>query len=162
MILFRPIKPGTKFRSSVFRETVASATRATLKEVRHDFDKTVRTWRTKPTFKEEVRVGALARGKGPGVSLSVTTDSDIYKFVDEGTRVRYATMSKDFRAKTKPNVIGSGGGRGKLLFVNKRRPRPGIKARNFSKLIKQKWQGKFRADMRAALHTAKQKSGHAK
>jgi len=58
-----------------------------------------------------------------------------FKWLDEGTRVRYATMSQDWKSKTKPGVLKSGRGRGRVLFVNKRRPRPGIKARGWTELI---------------------------
>lgn len=54
-------------------------------------------------------------------------------YLNEGTDVRYATMSSEFRSKTKPGRRKSGKGSGPPdpLFVNKAVPRPGIEKRNW-------------------------------
>ena len=171
MIKFKAIKPATKFKSSIFREELRTAAAAIAPKIQKDFEKTVATWKEKPEFKTEIAVGNAA-GKvarkanvthaQSGVAISVTTDSDIYRFVDEGTKVRYATMSKDFQAKTRPKVIGSRAGRGRKLFVNRKRPRPGIKGRKFSKTIAQRQNKPFRSAMDSALTRAAKKSGHSR
>jgi len=168
MIVFKSIKPGVQFKSAVFRANTRSAAEKVAPEIEKDFAKTTRTWSEKPEFTREVKIGVAAGGRlakqvtgsATGVSVEVSTDSDIYRFVDEGTKVRYATMTPNFLAKTRPNVIGSRRGRGGVLFVNKKKPRPGIKARNFSKLIQKKWQPRFRKEMQAALDKAAKESGH--
>lgn len=168
MIVFKSIKPGVKFKSSVFRANTRATAATIAPEIEKDFAKTTRTWKEKPKFERTVKVGVAAGGRlakqvtgsATGVSVEVSTDSDVYRFVDEGTKVRYATMTPDFLAKTQPNVIGSRRGRGGLLFVNKKKPRPGIKARNFSKIIQKKWQPRFRKEMQAALDKAAKESGH--
>lgn len=170
MIIFKSIKPATKFRSSTFRDEFRKAADQMSGQVKKDFEKTTATWKDedKPEFEIAVKVGNLAGGKlarqvtgsASGVSLEISTDSEIYLFLDEGTEVRYATMSKDFQAKTRPRFIGSRRGRGRKLFVSKKHPRPGIKAREFTKTIAKKWTSPFRDRMNKALDTAANKSGH--
>ena len=168
MIAFKAIKPGVKFKSSIFRDELRSAAEKMLPKVKKDFEKTAKTWNEKPKFEGEVAVGRPAMGRylagkigiTTGVMLAVITTSPIYLYVDEGTRVRYATMTPDFQPKTIPNWIGSRKGRGGMLFISKKRPRPGIKARNFTKIIHKTWQPLFRKEMAAAMKRAAERSGH--
>jgi len=118
----------------------ASITRAiqntltmSAKNVEIDFKVTTQTWDTKPAFKTEKEV----------FSRTVSTDSKIYGFVNDGTSVRYALMSPDFLPKTRPGWIGSGMGSGRVLKIDKTHPRPGIKARGFDKEIKKKWEAEM-------------------
>lgn len=101
-----------------------------------DFNLTTRTWKHKPEFKEQIHLGAKE------ASVEISTEDDIYKFVDQGTSIRWAVMSRDWKSKTRSQVIGSTRGRGRAVIwgrgaMRKRhiRPRPGIKARKFSKTI---------------------------
>lgn len=156
MILVRAIKPATPFKSSIFREEITAAAKQTQKDMLDDFQRTTATWKNKPKFETKIEIGA---GAG-GVRITVTTDSDIYKFVDKGTRVRYATMSKDWKSKTTPNEIMSEPGRGRKLFVNKKIKRPGIKARNFTKIIARTYRKEFSDAVKNALARAARRSGH--
>lgn len=166
MITFKAIKPATTFRSSIFRETLREAAVVIAPKMAADMKRPTKTWQEPVEFTTEVTVGANAGGRAAkktsagasGIAISVTTEDKRYLFVDEGTRVRYATMSPDFQAKTKVNSLIARRGRGRMLFVNKRRPRPGIKARNFTKLVHKKWQPEFRAAMDRALFEAAIKS----
>ena len=116
-----------------FRITdLESAMQETVREIEQDFAKTTRTWKRKPRFSKTVK--ALASS----IIGEVSTDSDIYRFISGGTRVRYATMTPGFVAKTVPQWIGSRPGAGGLLRVDRRRPRPGITAREFDKQIARK------------------------
>lgn len=169
MIAFKAIKPATKFKSSAFRTEMTDAANVMLPLVAADFNKAVATWKEKPKFIKRVVVGnqaggALAKkvtGNAGGVMLEVLTLSDIFRFLDEGTKIRYATMTKNFQAKTRPRHIGSVRGRGGLLFISRQRPRPGIKAREFTSTIHAKWQPRFFKAMQAALQRGAVKSGHA-
>lgn len=109
---------------------------------RADFGVTVQTWNTvHPDFVIQERVGYRL----------IYTDNLIYKFVSGGTKVRYATMTPDFIAKTSPRVIGSGAGRGGVMFISKKHPRPGIKAREFELEIKDKWEKELPVIMQRAI-----------
>lgn len=166
MVVFKSIKPATKFKSSTFRAALQERASRIAPKVKADFEKTTNTWKDRPVFEVQVKVGRAAVGDlkttqaTAGVLLEVFTTDEIYGYLDEGTKVRYATMSKDFLAKTRPGVIGSRAGRGRMLFVNKRRPRPGIKARKFTETIAKKWQPEFRTQMQQALEEGARASGH--
>lgn len=94
-----------------------------------DFNVTTKTWNKRPVF--------LIKRTKEGAQIYTT--NLIYHFVSGGTRVRYATMTPDFRAKTRVEQIMSGAGRGGMMFISKKHPRPGIKARKFPEVIAKKW-----------------------
>lgn len=124
-----------------------------------EFGKTYSTFDHKPGFDKDVRE---IRGKIVGSTTTTGEGSrdNPYPFVTRGTRVRYATMTPDFTAKTKPRVIGSGQGSGGLAYVDKRRPRPGIKAREFEPEVAKKTEPKFKKNAQSAMKEVAKKSGH--
>jgi len=56
-------------------------------------------------------------------------------WINNGTRTRYATMTKGFAPKTTPNTLKTGPGAGGKWFVSKKKPHKGLEARNFFQLI---------------------------
>jgi hypothetical protein len=125
------------------------------------FEKTYSTWKRQhqPDFDRETKAGSRR------VSGKLTTSGDgsrdnPYPFVTRGTRVRYATMTPDFQAKTTPRVIGSGPGRGGLLYVNKNRPRPGIEAREFEIVIQGQVDKKVPGIADKLIRKIAKRSGH--
>lgn len=113
------------------------------------FERTTATWSKRPTFAVKIT------RKG----FTVSTDSPIFGYVDEGTRPHrimpkrpggVLRFQSPFRAKTSPGSIGSGSGStgGDTVFsrgVN----HPGTKARNFTETI-QKRIDKVKADVMQA------------
>ena len=83
------------------------------------------------------RLGAYAR--------EITPDHKEIKFVDFGTKVRRALMSRDFIAKTSPSRLASRRGRGGVVFISKKLRLPGIKARKFSEKIQKTMDREFPA-----------------
>ena len=69
-------------------------------------------------------------------------------------------MTPDFVAKTKPRVIGSGQGRGGLAYVDTRRPRPGIEAREYEPEIAKRLKPRFEKYGQEAMERVARKSGH--
>jgi hypothetical protein len=112
------------------------------------FELTTSTWSHKPKFRRYLRVTSNE------IYMSITTDDDIYRYVSEGTRVRRAIMSKDWRSKTRVNVLTPGAGAGKMVFVSKKVNRPGIKARRYPQNIWKNRQKRFKADIQAAIGRA--------
>ena len=110
-----------------------------------DFQSTVKDWKKKPDFDEKKVVDSNR------VVVEVSTDNEIYYYVSHGTRIRYATMSQGFQAKTSPKRIPSRRGRGGMLYVSKKRPRPGIEGRKFDKQIKNKREKTFARIMKGKL-----------
>lgn len=129
--------------------SVLNAIRGALDEVaedaKKDFEATVETWERQPEF--EITGESI-------ISREVFTQDKIYFFINNGTSVRYATMTPDFQAKTTPRVIGSNRGSGGVHFINRNRPRPGIEARKFDEVIAKKWEKQFPLILQKAVTEA--------
>lgn len=155
VVVWKQIKPS-RLNEDALRLQLLNLTRDVGRGIKKDFEKTTATWDNKPEF---TITRSVSRKRGPEVLVG--TDDEIYKFVDEGTRVRHAVMTTPFVSKTVPNVIGSRRGVGGRLFVSRRIQRPGIKARNFTKILQKKWQPIFKRRGEKAMKRARQISGHA-
>lgn len=139
------IKVRQPLSADKYLKAVEGALNAAAKAVKVDFDVTTQTWRNRPEFKIESQPG----------ERQVATTSPVYRFLDKGTKVRYALMSSDFRPKTRTGYIGSNKGAGGVVLVSKKHPRPGIKARRFAKTIAAKWRKQFPAQVRRALRAVR-------
>jgi hypothetical protein len=153
MIEARAIIPR-KIDTAVFMEEFTEAVKKTIDSADVTFKKTYSTWQNKPDFIKSIDASST---KIVGL---ITTEDNKYRYVTRGTAVRYATMTTDFVAKTQPRVLGSGAGRGGLLYVDKRRPRPGIKAREFEEMVQDQEEPKFSQRVEQAANQAAKKSGH--
>lgn len=116
-------------------------------------DQTVATWQDAPTFPVELHY------KGGFIELRVQpkgTEHQLWKWVwlDQGTRVRYATMTRNFKAKTSPGSFSSGTGAGGVAYVSKKVPRPGIAARNWSAMLNYRMEKRFKKNLEAAIRQA--------
>lgn len=127
----RPPKMKIKQFKRILNKTVKTYADVTL---RKEFDA------TQSTFKGKFPIIIKDESGRNRIAWSCIVNGKIYFFISEGTSVRYATMSPDWRSKTRPSPGGlkAGAGRGRKLFVNRSRPRPGIKARKFDERIARK------------------------
>lgn len=114
------------------------------------FQNTTRTWVNRPSF-EPVKT---PRGWAVGIDPIYP-----WKYVDEGTRVRRAIMSRDWKSKTKSNVITSYAGRGRVVFISRKVNLPGIQARNFRDIIMRRIQARAARAVRDALNQASYGAG---
>lgn len=136
----KAIKPQ-KMKLDQVRKELLNALRAEGRDVKKLYEPTVATWKgDKPFF--EILIGLTGRDAsvlvGPNGSKEALKK---FKFLDEGTRIRWALMSSDWKSKTKPGSLKSGGGRGRVVVVGRkamRKPRPGIKARGWTPMIKKR------------------------
>jgi hypothetical protein len=116
-----------KFTGAIERDILAANRRAaqslgkTGVKLLKDF---TRPWSHQPEFQVETE------GTAKSLVVLIGTDDKIFGFIDQGTRVRRAVMSRDFIAKTRPGSLKSGAGRGGVVFISKKINLPGIKARN--------------------------------
>jgi hypothetical protein len=111
-----------------------------------DYQRTASSWSHRPKFE------MITETRGDTVSVLAGTDDLIYKFVDLGTRphdifpkgnypLRFQWGGHgSYRAKTKPGVLGSGGGgpSGPMvarMYVH----HPGTQARRFTETIQAKY-----------------------
>jgi hypothetical protein len=135
------------FKVKDLRVAAEQATKIAGDKALELFAKTVRTWNTETSF------WYRSAQTNEGVKLAFFTDNPKYKFVDEGTRVRYAVMTPGFVAKSKTNVINSFKGTGGFWFLMRKgmQPKPGLVARNFSQIITERTSPAFRGALEREL-----------
>lgn len=113
--------------------------------VENEYKKTTQNWKgDKPEF--ESLIGLT--GKDASVLTGPTGSQhavDKFIWLDEGTRIRWAVMSSDWRSKTKPGSFRTGRGNGRVIIAGRRAmtnrniaPRPGIKARNWTSTLQKR------------------------
>ncbi len=142
--LFKGIKPQ-KLKVDAIREELLNELRKEGTTQKKKLSETTATWKgTKPTFESLI---GLSRGVGGGASIATgpggsTEGINKWNWLNGGTKKRWALMSGNWKSKTKPGRFKSGGGRGRVIVIGKRRMkkwRPGIKPRGWAtKLQKQR------------------------
>lgn len=161
MVIQVKAKRAKTLKEGVFRLEFLNEFQRMAPEIKRDFAATTATWEgEKPKFSHK----AFLNNGNPTLQILIGTGkgADKWNWLDKGTRVRYATMTPNFQGKTKVGFIGSFPGRGGLAYVDKRRPRPGIKPRGFRPAIERKWKRPIERRMKAANKRAAKKSGHGK
>ena len=116
---------------------------------KNEYDKTIATWKVRPIF--TIKYESTAEGE----SAIISTDNNIYRFLHDGTKIRWAIMSADFSAKTTPHVLGSNMGSGRAILKGRKAmgkagiqtAMPGIKAREWTQEILRLYETKFQTDM---------------
>lgn len=153
-------------KQDAIRLALLNPMRKTGTDIRQDFDKTTRTWEDKPRF----TITRNLNSREGFLRVWVWTEHQHFIWVNEGTRAHYvpkfgkATMAfRKYKAKTRVRVIESGaGGRfGPTIVRTGRWKVSGIKAREFDKVLKKKWQPQFEDRMIKAMAEARMSSGHA-
>lgn len=137
------IPKSLPFARKNMERIIDNAINQTALAIQVDFNVTTQTWRKRPTF--------VIRRTPNGAQIFTT--NLIYKFVSGGTKVRYATMTPGFMAKTRVGQIMSARGRGGMAFISRKHPRPGIKARKFPETIGDKWQKQLPKQFERAIAT---------
>lgn len=154
----RSIKPKKGINPRVFFKAIEKQLRKEGKIVARMYKKTVKTWKRRPKFKVE-----KPRMTNVGMATTIYTTSDIYRYVDLGTRPRtikpkrgkYLTFKVGGKAKTRAKVVGSRRGAPGTKWVRtKKVRRHRIKPRRFSFEIKKRRQPHFSANMRKAAARA--------
>jgi len=148
-VTFKAIRPKSGLFKSAAKDILNTVSDAVGDfaddELTDDFNE------TQKTFKNKFEVETRDKSNRSRILYEALIDNKIYFFLSFGTSVRYATMSQDWRSKTQPGRFGAGPGRGRALFVNKRRPRPGIKARKFDDQIVKREQRPFERIVQEAI-----------
>lgn len=132
------------------------------KDIKKDFEATVRTWEHTPRFTSKVNVSqGLIEGHTRTARIHGGKPPElIYYFLARGTKVRFAKMTDDWMPKTRVRVIGSFPGRGGLERVD-HIARPGIKAREWHVAIAIKHKARLVFRLRVALRNGAKASNHA-
>lgn len=139
---------NAKHPDKVFnKRATADAERAALyaaeQKAMDMYRRTTTTWSHRPKW--------VARRRKDGWTIYVSTN--IYRFLDQGTEVRYATMTRDFKAKTRVGQFASYNGRGGLAYVNTAKPKPGIAARGWTLKVAVEVEKIIKRVYREKLHT---------
>jgi hypothetical protein len=167
---FKTIKP-TKMKEELFRREARNALKRVGRRLKADYEATTQTWERRPEFKVITRV----RQTEDFVAVSVTTDSQVYAWVDKGTQPHlifagYYTGKSDkkvlafgaaFEPKTTPGIIGSTEGLvgGPTLF-RAYVQHPGTEARRFTEVIEEITRERFYDEIHEALRRAARGCGH--
>ena len=145
------------------------------KQIKKDFEGTVKTWDHKPEFEVTPTNLRTATQWIRKAEVEVTTDDEIYGFVDRGTKPHvimagiYTGKSKKkslafpsvWAPKSKPgNLRARRGFKGKVDTFVPSVHHPGTEARGSTKMIAKNRKGWFKDYMQQHLNSAARKSGH--
>lgn len=129
-IELQAIVPKGAFQSRALVAEIEKALREEVKQLDRLYRLTYMTWSNKPAMHKEVKIGSKE------AFAEVSTDDRKMLWLDDGTKFpRHAKMSQDWVSKTKVNRLRSGHGRGRLARVSRQVRMPGIKPRNWTKII---------------------------
>lgn len=145
-IKMRAILPR-KFNVDLALALLADGVQTEGETQQKQYQKTTRTWRRKP--KHELEFSQTKRE----IKATNITNDKIYFFLHDGTKVRYAVLSRDWISKTTPGRLSSGPGRGRVLFISKKHPRPGIEAREWTDIIVRDRKRPYRKNMQNVMKT---------
>ena len=176
-VTFRVLIPKKLNVNGMFAPIRDAAIKA-AEDMAKDMKKVTNTWKgDKPVIQSEAKLVPSGNGPYPmfhtGFTSSAWPKADGSKgylkwlWLDAGTKERWAAMSPKFIAKTRVGQLNSWAGRGgRVWMLSKKKgqkPLPGIKARKFTKALRERWEKPtmFRARMAAAVKKARIASDHA-
>ena len=169
VVHFKAIRPG-KMHDAEFRRLARNAMRRVSSGMLKDFESTTETWDTKPEFKEHTSVDS----REEFIAAEVSTSNPIWIMLNNGTRPHeiwagwYTGTSEHktlafpsmFQPKTTPKVLGSSDGAsgGDTVFTPYVQ-HPGTEARQWTKVIADKWRSRMKAEALEALRQFRRLSG---
>lgn len=153
IVLIPKLPKGKGINSVRFEKAVLQRMRAIAGRMTIELYKTSKTWKG-----ERPKFGYEARKTSTGYRLVVhpkdeeSMGAKKFMWLDRGTKVRYAVMTKNFKAKTQVRVLDSFPGEGGMAFVNTKIKRPGIKARKWTPEMKKKWRPKMQVELQDTVN----------
>lgn len=162
LFLFSGKVPDRAMSERVVRGHVLRALQLFGDEIKRDFEETVATWRDPAIFDKPV-----VRYSGGYARMSITTESDKWRWLNEGTSVRWAIMQdggtpNKFYPKTAPGQwkAGPGGGNPEPVWrgYSMGFPQDGIIARDWTGQAKLRYRDKMREELRDAIRRGVQSS----
>jgi hypothetical protein len=140
---FKAVKPKQLSIGAV-RANILNALKEEGKYAVSLLNQTTENWNGKPQMTYDIGY------KGGNVALIAGPTGDEFNvkkwhWLNAGTRVRWARMSRDWRSKTAPGSLRSGQGKGNVEIAGRKAgPHPGIAARG--------WTGQINKMMRKGFH----------
>lgn len=152
-IKVKPILP-VKFKVKAITDELEKFVHELADDIEVDLKKPTRTWNHSVSFDKKVSRSDKA------IIGEVTTTNKIYRYLDDGTKVRFAVMTSDFQAKTRPGIIGSFSGKGGFSHLS-RVAQPGIEARNWISTLGTRYEKTLARRAKPFLARGVKNSGHA-
>jgi hypothetical protein len=157
LFLFAMTVPEKVFSPQEVRGRVLRTLQLYGDKIKIDLEQTVANWNDPAVFNVPV-----VRYSGGSPRVMVTTKSDKWRWLNEGTAVRWALMDKRFRPKTAPGRWKSGPGAGPSEPVwrgySMGIPQPGIEPRDWSGQAKKRHKDKLKEALREAIREGMQAS----
>lgn len=145
-----------------FKQEIERVLRDEMREIDQLYRAFYSTWaEAKPSMVKKISMSGV--DAYAEVSTRGRTEDEGNKkllWLDEGTQVRWAIVSKDWQSKTRPGQIHSGRGHGRVMARGKkatyhaRRGRPGLKPRKISQAIVEEREGPFQDAVDGAVERA--------
>lgn len=160
---FKALKPkkNPPYPPKVIRLRTLNWLRKEGTQQRNLLKRTVIKWKgARPVFTTEIHLSRTGGGIAEVTTRPTGTKKAVNKWVwlNEGTKIRWAMMSPNWKSKTTPGTLITNKGRGKVLFVGKRAfkrlglpPRPGIKPREWTIVIQNRRQKPFLVGIRRII-----------
>lgn len=156
-VRLKAVVPKGQLTKKNVRQEIMAAAAKVGEDMKRDYAMTTETWKHKVNFHRETRTNAAS------VSIQVWTDNQIFAWVNNGTPphpIAIKVMSGlrfqvGYKAKTTPGVLGSSSG-GKFGYYTHADnvKHPGTDARNFDKVLAEKYDPIFQAAIDAAVASA--------
>lgn len=116
-------------------------------------------------FSEPASYDKKLSKSGTRWEMRVSTRDKRMVYLDQGTDIRWAVMSSDFKPKTRKRRLSSGGGSGRTIIRGRGAmqsrniaPRPGVEAREFSEEIVDQRKDRFPERVQNAIDLAARKT----
>jgi len=131
------------------RDRAKKALKIWAKIFKVEYLKTHANWPRQPVW--HIKYESTTEGE----SVTIYTNNNIYRFLHDGTKVRWAVMSNPFTPKTSYRLLGSGPGKGKAILKGAKAmgkagiqaPMPGIEARRWTDEILRVHENRFQDSM---------------
>lgn len=141
--LARPI-PVKPFKTRSMNAYLLNALKASASDINADFQATVSTWTHSVGFSVKVMY------KGADARILAWTGDYVWNLLNTGTHRRYARAAFGFTPKSRVRFIGAMPGSG--MMIPSRIPLPGIKAREWTLVIREKNEKTFNQRIVAAIY----------
>ena len=155
MIKMTAVLAGNKaFRHiEAVRQEWAKALLEEGRAVKTEYEKTTTTWKHHITFNIKPHVSGRVNWY-----VDVWAKNRIYWFVHESISVMRGVLSSDWSPKTRPGVLSSSAGSGRLLYASKKISKPPYEARKFTEEIIKVRQKPFEKRMQQATRVGARKA----
>lgn len=149
---FKVVKPKQLSIGAV-RANILNALKDEGKHAVSLLNQTIENWQDPPRMTSEIgyKGGDVAMIAGPTGGMEAVKK---WHYLNSGTRIRYAVMSRDWQSKTHPGSLRSGRGQGRVVARGRKqvpRPMPGIEARGWTSTINKMMRKGFHRKIQQAV-----------